>query len=122
MTPDKLSERMLEFASNIVGFTDALPKTRAGRHIAGQLLRCGTSPGPNYEEACAAESRADFIHKLRIVLKELRESRFWIRLVAKRCLLPADTTGPLCAEASELCNIIGKSVVTANERRKNRMR
>ena len=60
------------------------PRTRLGRHIAGQLVRCGTSPGPNYEEGCAAESRADFVHKLSICLKELRESRFWIRLIIRR--------------------------------------
>ena len=60
MTPDELSERLLDFAARIGKLVDALPDTRLGRHIAGQLVRCGTSPAPNYEEACAAESRADF--------------------------------------------------------------
>ena len=78
MKPDELSERLLEFAARIGKVVDALPDTRMGRHVAGQLVRSGTSPGPNYEEGCAAESRADFIHKLSVSLKELRESRFWV--------------------------------------------
>ena len=78
MKPDELSERLLEFAARIGRVVDALPDTRMGRHVAGQLVRSGTSPAPNYEEGCAAESRADFIHKLSVSLKELRESRFWV--------------------------------------------
>ena len=115
MTQEELCERFLEFASEVVDLTEKLPNTRTGRHIAGQLLRSGTSPGPNYEEACAAESRADFIHNLRRVLKELRESRLWIRLIAKRHLLKAALTAPVATEALELCNIIGKSIRTARE-------
>ena len=65
MTPEELSERLMSFAARIGKAVDALPDTRMGRHIAGQLVRCGTSPAPNYEEARAAESRADFIHKTR---------------------------------------------------------
>ena len=74
MTPEELSKRLLNFAAKIGKLVERLPDTRLGRHIAGQLLESGTSPAPNYEEACAAFRRADFIHKLRIVLKELRES------------------------------------------------
>jgi four helix bundle protein len=115
MTPEELSERLLNFAAKIVEITDALPDTRSCRHIAGQLLRCGTSPAPNYEEACAAESRRDFIHKLGVTLKELRESRLWLKLIAKCKLLPGTLTTPTLAEANELCNIVGKSVVTAKQ-------
>jgi hypothetical protein len=75
VTPEELSERLLEFAVRVCKVVEALPDTRLGRHVAGQLVRCGTSPAPNYEEACAAESRADFVHKLSICLKELPESR-----------------------------------------------
>jgi four helix bundle protein len=75
MTPDELSERLLEFAARTGKAVDALPDTRMGRHIASQLVRCGTSPAPNYEDGRSAESRNDFIHKLRISLKELREAR-----------------------------------------------
>ena len=117
MTPDELSERLLDFAARSGNVVDALPDTRLGRHIAGQLVRSGTSPAPNYEEACAAESRADFIHKLGIVLKELRESRCWLRLIIKRELLPEHRLTELWEEGTELCNIIGQSVVTAKANR-----
>jgi four helix bundle protein len=104
---------MLEFATRIGTVVDALPETRLGRHIAGQLVRCGTSPAPNYAEACAAESRADFVHKLGIVLKELRESRIWLRLAAKPKLLTPTKLAALIDEATQLMNIIAKSIVTA---------
>ena len=96
---------------------DALPDTRMGRHVAGQLVRSGTSPAPNYEEGCAAESRADFIHKLSICLKELRESRCWIRLIIKTEMLPEYRMGELLDECNQLSNIIGQSVVTAKKNR-----
>ena len=83
-----LEERLLDFAVRVGKAIDALPETRLGRHIAGQLVRSGTSPAPNYAEACAAESKKDFIHKLSIVLKELRESSIWIRLIVRSTLLP----------------------------------
>ncbi|MCM2370302.1 four helix bundle protein [Rhodopirellula sp. ICT_H3.1] len=92
---------------------DALPDSRLGRHIAGQLVRSGTSPAPNYAEACAAESKKDFIHKLGIALKELRESRTWIKMILKSELLPNKRMSDLLDEANQLCNIIGKSVLTA---------
>ena len=113
MTPDELSERLLEFAVRVGKVVDALPDSRLGRHVAGQLIRCGTSGPPNYEEGCAAESRADFVHKLKIVLKELRESRFWLRYIARTELLSTAQIGNLLDECQQLCNIIGKSVVTA---------
>ena len=81
MNADALSDRLLEFAARVGNVVDALPNRRLGNHIAGQLVRSGTSPMSNYEEACAAESPADFVHKLGICLKELRESRGWIRLI-----------------------------------------
>ena len=88
MTPDEPCDRLLKFAAHVGKVVDALPETRLGRHVAGQLVRSGTSPAPNYEEACGAESRADFVHKLKIVLKELRESRCWLRLIVATDLLP----------------------------------
>ena len=117
MTSDELSERLIVFAARIGKVVDALPDTRMGRHIAGQLVRSGTSPAPNYEEACAAESRADFIHKLGICLKELRESRSWIRLIIRIELLPEHRMRELLDECDQLCNIIGKSIVTAKEKK-----
>jgi len=113
MTSDELLERLIDFAARVGKVVDALPDTRMGRHVAGQLVRSGTSPAVNYEEGCAAESRADFIHKLSICLKELRESRSWIRLIIKTEMLPEHRMGDLLDECNQLCNIIGQSIVTA---------
>ena len=120
MTPDELSERLINFAARVGKVVDALPDTRMGRHIAGQFMRSGTSPAPNYEEACAAESRADFVHKLGICLKELRESRTWIRLIIRIELLPQHRMGELFEECTELCNIIGQSIVTAKDNKEKK--
>ncbi|MBN2174549.1 MAG: four helix bundle protein, partial [Bacteroidales bacterium] len=78
---DELAGRFLNFAVAIIDLGKLLLNSYWGRHINGQLFRAGTSAGSNYEEACAAESRADFIHKLQIVLKELRESKYWLKLI-----------------------------------------
>jgi four helix bundle protein len=110
-----MAERLIDFAARVGKLIDAIPDTRLGRHIAGQLVRCGTAPAPNYEEACAAESRADFIHKLRICLKELRESRSWLRLIIKTDLVPECRLNDLLDECCQLCNIMGQSVATAKE-------
>lgn len=112
---NNLSERLLNFAANIIKLAIRLNKTAIGRHIGGQLVHSGTSTGANYEEACGAESRADFVHKLQIVLKELRESIYWLRLIRKAVLIPEtdQQLSSLLQEGKELSNIIGKSVVTA---------
>jgi four helix bundle protein len=108
-----LAERLMEFAARCGKVVDALPDTRMGRHLAGQLVRCGTSTAPNYAEACAAESRSDFIHKLGVALKELRESRVWLQLCARCGLLPRSRLLPLTGECPRLMKIIGKSIGTA---------
>jgi four helix bundle protein len=113
--PQDLSERLLEFAVRVGKVVNALPATRLGRHIAGQLIRSGTSAAPNYEEGCAAESRADFVHKLSICLKELRESRFWIRLIVQSKLLPEMKMAGLLDECTQLCKVIAQSIVTAKK-------
>lgn len=113
MTPEEMSERLIDFAARIGKVCDALPETRLGRHIAGQLVRSGTSPAPNYEEACAAEGRNDFTHKLSICLKELRESRSWIRIIIRAELLPESRMKELHDECCQLCNIVGQSIATA---------
>lgn len=117
MNPGELSDRLLDLAVRVGKVVDALPDTRLARHIAGQLVRSATSPGPNYEEGCAAESRPDFIHKLSICLKELRESRFWLRLIIKTKLLPDKKMSNLLHESSQLCNIIAQSILTAKQNR-----
>ncbi|HTS69669.1 MAG TPA: four helix bundle protein [Terriglobia bacterium] len=78
-----LAERLLEYGAAIIELTESLPNTLVGRRVGDQLLRCSTSAGANYEEARAAESKEDFIHKLQIALKELRESNYWLRLLNK---------------------------------------
>jgi four helix bundle protein len=108
-----LSERILDFADRVCSVVEALPDTRIGRRIADQLLRSGTSPLGNYQEACAAESKRDFVHKLRVCLKEVRESRAWLRLSARRNLVPANRLQDLTDEADQLARIIGQSIATA---------
>jgi four helix bundle protein len=119
--PRDLSERLLAFVVRVGKAVNALPANRVGRHIAAQLVRSGTSAAPNYEEGCAAESRSDFIHKLSICLKELRESRFWIRLIIESNLLPRKKMTDLLEECTQLCKILARSIVTAkkNRTRKN---
>jgi len=112
-----LARRLLAFAVAVVKLVDRLPNTRAGNHIGRQLLASGTSPGANYEEASGAKSSRDFVHKLQIVLKELRESRYWLRVIETACLLPVDEVRELCLEAHELVLIFSKSVVTAKANR-----
>jgi four helix bundle protein len=110
---EALEDRLLNFAAHCGRAVNALPETHMGRHVAGQLVRCGTSPAPNYAEACAAESRNDFVHKLGIALEELRESRVWLLMCAKCELLPPSVLVPLADECTQLMKIIAKSIVTA---------
>ena len=112
-----LSERHENFAAEVIKGIAKIQRNFAGRHISGQLIRSSTSAGANYEEACGAESRPDFIHKLQIVLKELRESLFWLRLCLRADLIPAEVVRPLLKEGNELANIIAKSIVTAKRGR-----
>ena len=112
-----LEDRLIDFAVRIINVVEALPNTRAGNHIAGQLVRCGTSPAPNYGEAQSAESRNDFIHKIKIVLKELRETNVWLNIIQRKKLL-ADSNNKLhalIAECNELISIFVTSVKTANK-------
>src|SRR4030042_671997 len=86
---EELQERLLNFAVRTIKLLEKMDKNFVGRQIAGQLIRSASSAGANYEEACGAESRSDFVHKLQIVLKELRESAYWFRLTKKLELIPA---------------------------------
>lgn len=110
-----MSERLLLFASIIIKLESRLCKTYAGRHIYGQLFRAGSSSGANYEESIAAESKADFIHKTQISLKEVRESNFWLRLIKKSSLINEGDTDLkfLLQESSEFIKIFSSSLVTA---------
>jgi four helix bundle protein len=109
---DEISERLLDYAVMIVKICAKLYKTEVGRHIAGQLLRAGTSVGANYEEARGAQSRADFVHKLQIVLKEIRESKYWLRLITRAGLLEGEEIDAAIGESQQIGNIMGRSIVT----------
>lgn len=115
MTAEDLSDRLWEFAARIGKAVDALPDTRLGRHVAGQLIRSGTSAPPNYDEARAGESRADFAHKTNLALKELVETRGWLKFIVLSELLPAQRIADLMQECDQLCRILGKSVSTAKK-------
>jgi four helix bundle protein len=110
-----LEERLLDYAARVVRMVEKLPNTRAGNHIAGQLLRSGTSPLPNHGEAQAAESRKDFVHKLKICHKELRESRRWLRLIQRVPLLKPQQVQSLSDETEELVRIFAASLRTAQQ-------
>src|SRR6266581_1653064 len=111
--PYDLEDRLLEYAVRVIRLVDALPATRAGRHVADQLLRCGTSPLANHGELQGAESRKDFIHKLGICLKEVREARRWLRLIHRVPLVPPAKIDPLLVETEALIKIFSASIRTA---------
>jgi four helix bundle protein len=112
-----LEERLMAFADRVLNVVDAIPRTRAGNHIGNQLVRCGSSPVANYGEAQSAESRSDFIHKLKLSLKELRETRIWLRLIPRRLLIkPAAKLAPLLKECDELIAIFAASTRTAEKK------
>ncbi|MBU4186372.1 MAG: four helix bundle protein [Proteobacteria bacterium] len=115
---DDIQERLIDFAVSIIQLTTKLPKGSAGKHIAGQLLRSGTSPAPNYAEARSAESPNDFIHKLKIALKELNETTVWLQIITRSQMVPIEECIGLQKECGELCRIISSSVKTSQRRRK----
>jgi four helix bundle protein len=112
----ELEDRLIDFAVRIIKLAASLPNTPAGRHVAGQILRAGTSPAPNYGEARGAESRADFVHKIRIVLKELNETSIWLRIIERSELLKAESLVDIMEENSSLCRIFTASLKTMRTR------
>jgi len=113
---DDIETRLVDFAVMIIQLTDALPNTRSGNHLTGQLLRSGTSPAAHYAEARGAESDKDFLHKLRLASKELNESRVWLKIIWKGKLLPSAKIKGAYTECDELCRIMNASVKTAKRR------
>jgi four helix bundle protein len=112
-----LEERLIDFAVRIIRTAESLPKTKVGNHIAGQLIRCGTSPAPNYGEAQSAESLADFIHKMKVCLKELRETRIWLLMIVRANIVkPASKLKYLIDENNELISIFVTSIKTAKQK------
>ena len=115
-----LEDRLIDFAVRIIQIAESLPKTKVANHITGQLIRCGTSPAPNYGEAQSAESRADFIHKMKVCLKELRETRVWLRMIVRAKLIkPVTKLDSLIQENNELISIFVTSIRTAKKGKKN---
>ena len=112
-----LEDRLLEYATAIIRLTERMPATRAGNHVANQILRSGTSPLFNHGEAESAESPSDFVHKLKICLKELRETKRGLRLVQRVPLIvSAAEVDPLLRETDELIRIFVASIRTATKR------
>ena len=115
-----LDARLLDFTCAVMEVVESLVDGRAGNHVGGQLIRCGTSPVANCAEAQSAESRKDFIHKLRIVWKELRETRVWL-LIARRRKLSSkpDLVAECLTECIEMIRIFRASIDTAQTKQRN---
>ena len=114
-----LEERLLAFSVRIIKIVEQLPNTRTGNHVAGQLLKSGTSPYPNHGEAQAAESPKDFVHKLRISLKEFRETQRWLKLIKKVPLIKRpEPLNDILQETEELIKIFVTSIKTAGKKLK----
>ena len=123
MSKDKkifdLEERLIDFAVRIIRIAESLPKTKVGNHISGQLIRCGTLPAPNYGEAQSAESRSDFIHKMKICLKELRETKVWLIMIIRANLIkPKSKLESDIIENDELISIFMASIKTAKQNKR----
>lgn len=117
---DDIEERLIRFAVRIMNVCDSLPKTPAGKHVSDQLLRSGTAPAPNYAEGRSAESKRDFVHKLRIALKELNEARVWLKMLIQAEMLPNERLNSLTVECDELCRILYASIQTAQSAERGR--
>ena len=110
-----LEDRLIDFAARCIKVAAALSSSKAGLHLMDQLTRSGTSPALNYGEAQAAESRKDFIHKMKIALKELRETVVCLKIIVKAGLLGDESLQPLIAESNELISIFVSSISTAKK-------
>lgn len=111
-----LERRLIDFAVRVIKVADALPDSPAGKHISRQLLRSGTSPAPNYAEARGAESTADFVHKLKIALKELNESSVWLKMICQAELMKSNLLDDLIDENQQLCRMLNASIKTAKQK------
>jgi four helix bundle protein len=113
-----IEERLIDFAIDVIDILEKLPNSRVGNHIANQLVRSGTAPAANYGEAQSAESRNDFIHKVRLSLKELRETGVWLVIIQRKSLIKqANMVSKVLRENCELIAILAASIRTAKERK-----
>ena len=116
-----LEDRLIAFAVRIIRLAETLPKTRTGNHVGGQIVRSATSPAPNYGEAQSAESRSDFVHKMKVCLKELRETKVWLLMIAKANLVKsALELDSLIDENDQLISIFVTSIKTARQKDRSR--
>ncbi len=113
MASHNLEDRLMRFGSSVCRLAERFPRTPLGQHVALQLARSSTSPFANYGEVQSAESRRDFIHKLGICLKELRETRTWLKFVREMSLTTPELADPALRECDELLAILATSVQTA---------
>ena len=118
MTSEDLEERLINFASRIIAVAEALPKMPASTHLSRQLFRSGTSPALNYGEARGAESKADFIHKKKVCLKELRETYVCLRIIDKKSWFKKGRLDLILGENNELISIFVSSIKTAEYNKK----
>jgi four helix bundle protein len=118
-----LEERLLNYSTEIIRIVEQLPNTRAGNHVAGQLLRSGTPPMPSHGEVQPTESRTDYVRKFQVCLKKLRESKRWLRLIIRVPLVPnPESVEPLLDETEQLIKIFFTSVQTISRRAAERSR
>ena len=111
-----LEDRLIAFAVQVCTLAKRFPATPVGKHVRLQIARCATSPFANYGEAQAAESRQDFIHKLKVCLKELRETNAWLKFALRMQICPADGE-PTRKECNELISILVASIKTASDKK-----
>ena len=117
--PQEVAERLLEYGARIIKVVESLPKSLVGRRIGDEPLRSGMSVGAHYEEAQGGESHADFVHKLQIAVKELRESNYWLRLLGRSGTLPVNRLADILDESNQLRAMLSKAVASAKGKAKN---
>lgn len=111
-----LEDRLIDFVLILDEIIEQLPNTRLANHLAGQMVRSGTSPALNYGEAQSAESQKDFVHKIQIILKELRETKICLKIIVKKKYIEIDSITAVLKENEELIAIFAKSVKTAKSK------
>ena len=114
-----ISREFLALGAEIIVISGRLAKSSLYRPVINQLLRSGTSAGANYEEACGAQSKADFIHKLHICFKELKETAYWLHLIKKSGIVKENELYSAMSKSQMLLNIIGKSLITCKKNLKD---
>jgi four helix bundle protein len=118
--PEDIRERVYRFALQVINLSEQLPPSRSGNILAKQLIRSGTSIGANAQEALAAQSRADFVYKNNIALREARETHYWLRLIKGSNLVSSTNLDTLYEEADQIMRIFGAIVTKARGKSKKR--